>query len=91
MNDLYEVIVDTNTWSPSLTSDSYIWPGTGTVDTYRWGWSYPATVYMYQVKCPKRGCKTTNWLELDKISPCKKCGSNLKAVSMKADFEIEVD
>lgn len=66
-------------------------------DTY-WGtgvstWSYPyyITVYKYQIKCPVRACKTRNWLEIDKITPCTSCGAKLKAVSEQADFEVPVD
>src|SRR3989304_4156882 len=52
-------------------------------------WTYPATIYMYQIKCPK--CKAQNWLQLDMVTPCKRCASKLKAVSNKADFEIPIE
>lgn len=53
-------------------------------------WTYPTTIYKYQVRCPKRGCKTFNWLELDKTTPCTECGSKLRAVSDTPDFTIPV-
>lgn len=55
---------------------------------YPYTWSSPVTIYKYQVKCPK--CKTNNWLELDKVTPCSKCDSTLKAVSKSVDYEVEV-
>jgi hypothetical protein len=57
-----------------------------------WYYPYysPVTIYKYQITCPKRSCKTMNWLELDKITPCTKCGSKLKAVSEAVDFEVPV-
>jgi hypothetical protein len=57
---------------------------------YNYTYTWPYTVYLYQIKCPIRACKTMNWLELDKIKPCTKCGARLKAVSEQADFEIPV-
>lgn len=55
-----------------------------------YNWSYKEYVYLYQVECPKRSCKTMNWLELDKVTECTKCESRLKAVSDDADFEVKV-
>jgi len=66
------------------------YPYTGNTTTSNILYNYTSTIYKYQIKCPGRGCKTFNWLEIDKISPCVKCGLKLKAVSEQADFEIEV-
>lgn len=70
---------------------------TNTTTTWGWGnnswpnsWWYTNTIYLYQLLCPKPRCKTYNWCELDKTVACKKCGSLLKAVSSKADYEIPV-
>lgn len=52
---------------------------------------YSTNKYFYQIICPKPRCKKANWLEIDQMKECSKCGSMLKAVSKKADFEIEVD
>jgi hypothetical protein len=52
---------------------------------------YPSVIYKYQVKCPKSSCKTNNWLEIDKVKPCVKCGAKLKAVLNEADYEIPVE
>lgn len=52
---------------------------------------YDYHIYLYQVKCPKRSCKTNNWLQLNVITPCRKCGARLKAVNEQADFEVPVD
>ena len=54
-------------------------------------WGAPTIIYMYQITCPKRACKKTNWMQLNIITPCSKCGAKLKAVSEQADFfEIPV-
>jgi|ERR1035437_1870677 hypothetical protein len=59
--------------------------------TYYYNYTQPpVTVYKYQIICPKVKCGATNWLELDKITPCVKCKSKLKAVTEKIDFEIPV-
>lgn len=68
-------------------------PNTSTVNnlTYsNWLYQWKEYVYLYQVQCPKRSCKTMNWLELDKVKECTKCSSRLKAVSDDADFEVKV-
>lgn len=54
-------------------------------------YTYPATIYKYQITCPR--CEKFNWLELDKIQVCatKKCGAKLKAVSEKVDFEVAIN
>ncbi len=63
---------------------------TGTFgNTFDW-YTVTSPVYMYQIKCPKRGCKKMNWLQLDKIAPCANCGMKLKAVAEKADAEITI-
>lgn len=51
---------------------------------------FPTYKYLYQIFCPKKGCKEANWLELDTMKECTNCGSMLKAVSKKAEYEIEV-
>lgn len=73
-----------NTWD-----GNYIYPTTttGTTSTI---WYSGNTIYMYQIFCPKRSCKKANWLQLDKPQACHNCGSILKAVSEKVDFEVEV-
>lgn len=67
----------TSTYYPSTYYPSY---------TY----TYPSTIYMYQITCPKRGCRVMNWGQLDHIITCKGCGSKLKAVSQTVDFEVPV-
>lgn len=52
---------------------------------------YTSPIYMYQVRCPKRGCRKMNWMQLDIITPCKNCGAKLKAVSEVPEFTIPVD
>lgn len=64
--------------------------GTSFYSDYTYSWPYYTNHYFYQVKCPKKSCKTFNWLELDIIKACINCGSKLQAVSNKADFEIPV-
>lgn len=55
-----------------------------------WNVTYPATIYKYQIFCPR--CETPNWLELDKIEVCTKvkCGAKLKAVTQRVDYEVPV-
>lgn len=67
---------------------SYTWPST----TTNMQWSYSTPVYYYQIKCPKRGCKTYNWLELNKVKPCTNCSSKLRAIAAAdvADFETVI-
>lgn len=84
-NTVHTVNIDTG----SNTGGTYGYYGWGSTTPYVW--SYTTTVYKYQVKCPVKLCKKMNWLELDKITPCSKCGAKLKAVSEQADFEIEVE
>lgn len=76
-----------NTTNSFWVGDNTTWP------TYNWPTYWTNIVYIdrYQIRCPRKGCRRYNWLELDKITPCVNCGSELKAVSKKADFEIEVD
>lgn len=54
--------------------------------------SWSTTVYLYQVRCPKRGCRKMNWLQLETVTPCAGCGSKLRAYkeSTAADFDIPV-
>lgn len=92
MEQEYSITVDTRT------SDSTVkhwWEydrGTTTANfTYPTStWYYSSPIYMYQVFCPVRKCKTANWLQLDTMKPCTNCGAKLKAVSSKADYEVEV-
>lgn len=65
-------------WSPTVTIPNMYY------------YSYPTTIYYYQIICPKPRCKTANWLELDTLKECSKCGAMLKAVKAKADYEVEV-
>lgn len=58
--------------------------------SYNISWSSPYTIYLYQIFCPKKNCNTANWLKLDTITPCTKCGAKLKAVMESADYEIPV-
>lgn len=83
-----------NVYVPTVTqpANQMYWTDTTTTsNTFDYTWTYSTKIYMYQVKCPKRGCKKMNWLELDKITPCRNCGVKLKAVSEQADFEVPVD
>lgn len=49
----------------------------------------PERIYLYQVECPN--CKTKNFLELEVITPCKKCKKTLKATEKLVDYEISID
>lgn len=77
--------------SQTITTTNSTWNGTS---TFTWPniyyYTYPSTIYLYQIKCPRTRCKTFNWLQLDTITPCRACGAKLKAVSQTADYEIEV-
>jgi hypothetical protein len=65
--------------------------GTGYSDNIAsFGYSWGPKIYLYQIKCPKTGCKKFNWLELDKITGCYNCGAKLKAVLEEPDFTIPV-
>lgn len=79
-------VVNNTSWS---TYDT--WPTTTTTNTMYY--TYTNNVYLYQIKCSKRGCKTFNWLELNKVTPCVACGSKLRAIAAEdiADFETVVD
>ena len=83
-----EAIFNTNTTSVTV-SDSLYWN-----TSYPTYWYYPTTIYMYQLVCPR--CKTTNWGQLDILINCKgtykrkPCEASLKAVSKRAEYEVEV-
>lgn len=91
---MYEIIVSDNT--STLVGDA-----SSTINSHLCGswcnhwttWYYPTTFtkYLYQIICPHKGCKTSNWLELDTIKDCSKCGSTLKAVRKVADYEVEIN
>lgn len=78
------------TTTSNITTGAYL--GTGTV-TYPWTYGYAQTQYIYvdryQIKCPK--CSAMNFLQLDTITPCKKCKSKLKATQQQYDFEVPVE
>lgn len=80
-----------NTLYNTLTYPYY--DSTTTTTPFTSTWTYGTYIYLYQIKCPKRGCKTNNWLELGKVTPCIECGSKLRAVAAEdiADFETVVD
>lgn len=82
-SDVRSLTVNTDTVGVSQTT----WPLTSSwpLTTY-----YGQVIYKYQIKCPVKTCKTMNWLELDKITPCINCQTRLKAVSEQADFEVPV-
>jgi len=62
-----------------------------TTSTYPYTYTWTTHIYLYQIRCPKRSCKSLNWLEINKITPCTGCGATLKAVSEQAEFEIAVE
>lgn len=79
---VYEVLVEnTGITFPNTTGDFY--------STTTPVFNTPIYIYFYQIFCPR--CETVNWLQLEQLKACKKCGSTLKAVSHKADYEIEVE
>lgn len=51
--------------------------------------TYPTTIYMYQIQCPK--CDTKTFGQLDAVVTCKKCKSTIKLVSKVTDYEVAVD
>jgi len=65
------------------------WASPTTTGTSTYVYS-PTVVYKYQIRCPKKGCKTFNWLELNKIEPCTACGARLRAVDDDSDFTISI-
>lgn len=91
-SDIRYIKIDTSntvTTTGSIVKDSY-YIDSGTSNwNYNW-WTYPTVIYKYQVRCPKRGCKTFNLLELDTTTPCTNCGSKLRAVADIPDFTIPV-
>ena len=74
---------------PNLSNYNY-YTDTTTSNNVNWWGTYKEYVYLYQIQCPKRSCKTMNWLELDKVKECANCDSRLKAVADDADFEVKV-
>lgn len=97
-SDIRYITVDTSNTTArtgQITKDYYnptkTWDNTFWVDSnYSW-WAYPTVIYKYQVRCPKRGCRAYNWLELDTTTPCVKCGSKLRATADIPEFTIPVN
>lgn len=78
------------TWRYDLYGEYHYCSGWGCGHVHYWPWSLtPEKIYLYQVTCPK--CKTNNWLELEKITPCTKCESTIKATTKKVDYEVPVN
>ena len=75
----------TNDWSQTSSPTWYY-----QYPYYNYYVTYPTTIYKYQVKCPKSGCKKFNWLELDVTTRCYNCGARLRAVSDVPDFNIPI-
>jgi hypothetical protein len=54
-------------------------------------WTYPSTVYMYQIFCPKPRCKGVFWGAIGSVVACPKCSSRVKINNEPpADYEVEV-
>lgn len=87
---VYTVVTTGTTTKDSTTYYPYKYNNNVSNNLGYWWYSTPEYIYLYQVKCPKRGCKANNWLQLDRVTPCTKCGAKLKAVSDKVDFEIPI-
>lgn len=95
----YDVVVSDSTNSYYPTTTSITWGGTTCSICFHFPctcsttffntWTYPSTVYMYQLKCPQ--CKKMNWGALNQEISCKGCKSTLKAVSKRVDYEIAVE
>ena len=90
ITNVWEVPINDNMNIPNNSAIPWDWDKWTSPNFYNWT-VYPTTIYKYQITCPK--CKKMNWLELDKIQECSraKCGAMLKAVSIKADYEIAVN
>ena len=91
MPNVLEVPINNLNSNNYFLNDNYwqqYWPDTNPNPYYNYFYTFSNTIYKYQIKCPS--CDTTNWLELDKITDCIDCKSKLKAVSAKADHEIQV-
>lgn len=89
-SDVKTVLVQTNSTAevtvPYTKLDSNNWNYSSPTYTY---WStWPTTIYMYQIKCPR--CKKMNWAQLDTITPCIKCQARLKAVADVPDYTVPV-
>ncbi len=81
---------NSNTYSPTISvggNSTYGYYSNGTY--YYYPYYYPTTVYMYQIRCPR--CRKMNWAQMDTIVSCKKCSAQLRAVSKRVDFDVEVD
>ena len=92
----YNWDINTGNWSNGTISWGSTWKsccgwGYCTCGTSTIVYNIPQKIYLYQVKCPAEDCGKTNWLELDKITECTKCGARLKAVSQKVDHEIQIE
>lgn len=89
-------IVNTNKSTTAYNGDTTTitvpyWDNTTTGNTHYTYWSYPNYVYLYQIRCPKKSCKTYNWLQIDVITECTGCRSKLKAIRDQADYEIPIN
>lgn len=51
--------------------------------------TYPSTIYMYQIKCPR--CSTMTFMQLEFVTPCKKCHAKLKATTKQYEYEVPVE
>lgn len=91
----YRVVVNSNKETDSFPRTIPNSWGTGTAGSSDWysptfTYSWPTWIFMYQIRCPKRSCKTYNWLEIEKVTPCRGCGSTLKAVLSVPDYEVPI-
>lgn len=90
--DVKAVLINTNSTAETTK------PFTQTVDFKNWNdfnnpsynylSTWPQTIYMYQIKCPR--CKKFNWAQLEVITPCIKCQARLKAVADVPDYTVPV-
>jgi len=84
---IYDVTIEySDWWNPAYPT---VMPQSNFYTNYTW----PVTVYMYQMRCPS--CKKMNWGQLDITIECKntKCKAKLRAVSAKEvpDHIIEIE
>lgn len=71
-------------------SDHPFWnPYNPTSTTNSMLYTSPVYIYMYQIRCPN--CEVLNFMQLEMITPCKKCKSKLKPTQKVADYEVPVE